>query len=431
MTRRGWFGVIAGMVLLWGAGPNTAVNAAKQGDTPGPVAYIEATGHNVREPFLSFWYAHGGEDVLGPPLTEAMAEGGATVQYFTNARLETQVLGNAGAASLGREASNGRTDAAFAPIALLPPDNAVRHSFTETHHTLANGIRRFWEAHDGGALLGPPLSEEFAQDGGTVQYFVLGALIWRADHADRADDVTMLPLGRAAFDARKYPTEWLGVAPSQATPPVAVHVPVLMYHHIGPASRYFTTAAQFTAQMDWLGANGYHPITVSHLYDAIYAGRALPDKPVAITWDDANIDQRLAFPILRDHGFVASYFIISGKHDLSDTELVDLIHGGNDVLSHTITHPHLPGVGNGVLANELTASKADLEARLGWPVRYLAYPYGESNGRVWAATQAAGYRGAMNATGGVASDPGQRWFASRIEIAGTLSLDAFAQYVTQ
>ncbi len=165
MTRRVWFGVIAAILLLWGAGPNTAVGAAKQGDTPGLVAYIEATGHNVREPFLSFWYAHGGEDVLGPPLTEAMAEGGVTVQYFTNARLETQALTGVGAASLGREASSGRTDAAFASIAVLPPDDVARRSFTETHHTLANGMRRFWEAHDGGALLGPPLSEEFAQDG--------------------------------------------------------------------------------------------------------------------------------------------------------------------------------------------------------------------------------------------------------------------------
>jgi len=69
--------------------------------------------------------------------------------------------------------------------------------------------------------------------------------------------------------------------------------------------------------------------------------------------------------------------------------------------------------------------------RLGWPVRYFAYPYGESNGRIWAAVRAAGYRGAMNATGGIAGDPEKRWSAPRIEIGGTLSLDAFARYASQ
>lgn len=432
MGRRVCFGVMAITLLVWGAPGNVAGAASVVDTLAGATAYIEITGHNIRAPYLDFWYAHGGEDVLGSPITEAMTEGGTTVQYFTNTRLEIQPFGVVQAASLGRDASNGRMDGPFASISPLPPDDAIRRGFTETHHTLANGMRRYWEAHDGTALLGPPLSEEFTQDGGTgtVQYFLRGALVWRADHADRADDVAMLPLGRTAFDARKYPTDWLGIAPSQATPVVAVRVPVLMYHHIGPASRYFTTAAQFTTQMDWLQANGFHPITVSHLYEAIYAGRALPDKPVAITFDDANGDQRFAFPILRDHGFVASYFVMSGKHDLSDAQLIDLIHTGNDVSSHTITHPHLPLIGDGAVANELQASKADLEARLGWPVRYFAYPYGESNGRIWAAARAAGYRGAMNATGGIAGDPEKRWSTPRIEIGGTLSLDAFARYAS-
>lgn len=433
MVRRVCFGVMAITLLVWGA-PGKALGAASVADTlAGATAYIDTTGHNIRAPFLDYWYAHGGEDVLGSPITEAMPEGSATVQYFTNTRLEIQSFGTVQAASLGREASNGRVDGPFAPISPLPADDATRRGFTETRHTLANGMRRFWEAQDGMTLLGPPISEEFAQDGGTgtVQYFLRGALVWRADHADRADDVTMLPLGRGAFDAHKYPVDWLGIAPSQATPAVAVRVPVLMYHHIGPASRYFTTAAQFTAQMDWLQANGFHPITVSHLYEAMYAGRALPDKPIAITFDDANGDQRFAFPILHDHNFVASYFVISGKHEISDAQLVDLIHTGNDVLSHTITHPHLPQIGDGALANELQASKANLQSRLGWPVRYVAYPYGESNGRVWAAARTAGYSGAMNATGGIAGDPEKRWSMPRIEIGGTLSLDAFARYAAQ
>jgi peptidoglycan/xylan/chitin deacetylase (PgdA/CDA1 family) len=395
-----------------------------------PVAYDDITGHNVREPFLSYWYNHGGDDVIGPPISEAFTEGGATVQYFQSVRLDLQKDGTVLPGPLGREASGGRTDGPFAPIAVLPPDSPDRRGFTESHHTIAYAMRRYWEAHDGASLLGLPIAEEFGQDGMSVQFFERGELAWRPDHASKADDVVLMPLGRPGFDARKYPADWLGRAPSQATPPIAFHVPVIMYHHIGPASRYFTTLGDFTAQMDWLKQNGYHTVTVTQLYEAMFGGRTLPDKPVAITFDDGNTDQRLAFPVLRDRGFVATYFIVSGVRLLSDDDLVSLVRGGNDVESHTVNHPFLTRISDGALAFQLQQSKTDLEARLGWPVRYIAYPYGDSNGRVWNATSGI-YRGGINATGGNSWEPGRRYAEPRIEIAGTLGLGGFVGYVTR
>lgn len=396
----------------------------------GPVAYSDTIGHNVREPFLSYWYGHGGESVIGPPLTEAFGEGDTTVQYFQSVRLDLRKDGTVLPGPLGREASGGRTDGPFAPIAVLPPDSPDRRGFTESKHTIAYAMRRYWEAHDGASLLGLPISEEFGQDGMSVQFFEHGELAWRPDHASKADDVVMIPLGRPGFDARHYPAEWLGRAPSQATPPVSFHIPVIMYHHIGPASRYFTTLGDFTAQMDWLKQNGYHTVTVTQLYEAMFGGRTLPDKPVAITFDDGNTDQRLAFPVLRDRGFVATYFIVSGVPLLSDDDLVALVRGGNDVESHTVNHPFLTRIADGALAYQLQQSRADLEARLGWPVRFIAYPYGDSNGRVWNA--AAGvYQGGINATGGNSWEPGRRYAEPRIEIAGTIGLDGFIGYVTR
>jgi peptidoglycan/xylan/chitin deacetylase (PgdA/CDA1 family) len=395
-----------------------------------PVAYDDLTGHNVREPFLSYWYNHGGDDVIGPPISEAFMEGGATVQYFQSVRLDLQKDGTVQPGPLGREASGGRTDGPFAPIAVLPPDSPDRRGFTESHHTIAYAMRRYWEAHDGASLLGLPIAEEFGQDGMSVQFFERGELAWRPDHATKADDVVMMPLGRPGFDARHYPADWLGRAPSQSTPPVAFHIPVLMYHHIGPASRYFTTLGDFTAEMDWLKQNGYHTVTISQLYEAMFGGRTLPDKPVAITFDDGNTDQRLAFPILRDRGFVATYFIVSGVPLLSDDDLVGLVRSGNDVESHTVNHPYLTRIGDGALAFQLQQSKTDLEARLGWPVRYLAYPYGDSNGHVWNATSGI-YRGGINATGGNSWEPDKRYVEPRIEIGGTIGLGGFIGYVTR
>ncbi|MCA1667507.1 MAG: polysaccharide deacetylase family protein [Thermomicrobia bacterium] len=423
--RGAWW--VAGIVVLSLVSSVVSVQA----DAPAsPVAYSDTNGHNIREPFLSYWYAHGGEDVIGAPITEAFPEGDATVQYFPTIRLDLRKDGTVQPGPLGREASGGRTDGPFGPIAVLPPDTPDRRGFTESGHTIAYALRRFWEAHDGLSLLGLPISEEFGVPGMTVQFFERGELSWRPDHADKADDVVLMPLGRGGFDARKYPADWLGRAPSQATPPVAFHVPVMVYHHIGAPSRYFTSAGDFAAEMDWLKQNGYHTVTISHLYDAMFGGRKLPDKPVAITFDDANADQATAFPILQDRGMVATYLIVTGNSGLSNEQLVNLVRTGNDVESHTVSHPFLTRIGDGQLAYELQQSKADLQARVGWPVRYICYPYGDSNGRVWNAAAAAGYRGGLNAWGGNSWEPGKQYYEPRIESAGTISLGGFASFVT-
>lgn len=427
MRRAAWLVVAA--LFLGVCAPVISVSVSADA-LASPIAYDDLTGHNIREPFLSYWYARGGDDVIGPPLAEAFPEGDVLVQYFQSVRLDLQKDGTVLPGPLGREASGGRTDGPFAPIATLSPDSPERRGFTETKHTIANAIRRYWEIHDGASLLGLPISEEFGQDGASVQFFDHGELIWRPDHATKADDVIMAPLGRPGFDARKYPADWLGRAPSQATPPVAFHIPVIMYHHIGPPSRYFTSLADFTAEMDWLKQNGYHTVTMTQLYDAMFGGRTLPDKPVAITFDDGNGDQRAAFPVLRDRGFVATYFIVSAVRNLSDDELVALVRSGNDVESHTVNHPYLTRIGDGALASQLQQSKTDLETRLGWPVRFLAYPYGDSNGRVWNATSGI-YRGGINATGGNSWEPGKRYAEPRIEIAGTIGLSGFIGFVTR
>ena len=50
------------------------------------------TGHTLRAPFLDFWRAGGGEQLFGPPISEALWElterGQRQVQYFERARLE-------------------------------------------------------------------------------------------------------------------------------------------------------------------------------------------------------------------------------------------------------------------------------------------------------------------------------------------------------
>ena len=53
--------------------------------------------------------------------------------------------------------------------------------------------------------------------------------------------------------------------------------------------------------MDWLGANGYQPISEETLFRALYEGGPLPPRPVVLTFDDGYVhDAGVAVaPVLR------------------------------------------------------------------------------------------------------------------------------------
>jgi hypothetical protein len=64
-------------------------------------------------------------------------------------------------------------------------------------------------------------------------------------------------------------------------------LPVLMYHHIGSwPSPYSVATSNFTAQLDWLQANGYHAVTLHQVFAALFGPAPLPAKPVVISIDD-------------------------------------------------------------------------------------------------------------------------------------------------
>lgn len=76
-------------------------------------------------------------------------------------------------------------------------------------------------------------------------------------------------------------------------------------------------------------------------------------------------------------------------------QLRALVERGVEIGSHTRTHPHLPRLSDEELEVELRESREVLEAALGRPCRFFAYPYGEEDRRVRRAVQAAGYEAAF------------------------------------
>ena len=171
-------------------------------------------------------------------------------------------------------------------------------------------------------------------------------------------------------------------------------IPVLCYHRFGSrASKLTVTPAAFTAQMDYLRANGYHVLALKEL-GAFIAGREpLPKKSVAITIDDGyRATYDIAYPILRKFGFPATVFLYTdfvGAGDaLTYPQMKELIASGLvDIQPHSKTHSNLTlrlsdesdAKYRERLRREVDAPVDVIRDRLAIASYAYAYPYGDVN----------------------------------------------------
>jgi len=105
---------------------------------------------------------------------------------------------------------------------------------------------------------------------------------------------------------------------------------------------------------------------------------------VCITFDDGNEEQFAEYyPVLEEYGFRATFYVITSligkKGMLTYDQLKELYNHGNEIGSHTHTHPHLTKISVTSLIFELEKSKEVLKD---FECKTLAYPYGDYDARV-------------------------------------------------
>ena len=108
---------------------------------------------------------------------------------------------------------------------------------------------------------------------------------------------------------------------ARATEDYTANVPVLMYHHLNETGSDTTdiTPELFEAQIAALSEAGYTAVLPDDLEAYVRQGKALPDKPILITFDDGYLSNyELAFPILQKYNMKATIFVIGAT--LGDTE---------------------------------------------------------------------------------------------------------------
>ena len=220
-----------------------------------------------------------------------------------------------------------------------------------------------------------------------------------------------------------------------------ITLPILTYHYVRqPPSmktdlvgyRLSVSPADFAAQMDWLSANGFHPVNFDDMR-AYFAGwQPLPAKPLVITLDDGYADlYTTAFPILKAHDFKAVAYIVSSfvgqPRYVTAGQVVEMDRSVIQIGSHTVDHANIGGRASyGTAMWQLSESKRFLEHLLGHPVLDFAYPSGQFNAQTVAAVKQAGYDTAVTELFSVDHSRADRYVRTRVRVGGGEQLPEFA-----
>lgn len=201
---------------------------------------------------------------------------------------------------------------------------------------------------------------------------------------------------------------------------------ILMYHRVverlesrDPTGNTISVK-DFEGQLRWLLSRRFSCVPLARIAAAtadVERGRALPDRPFAITFDDGYRDNhRVAWPVLRGLGLTATVFVVTdcigGANEfdreagsypvqmLTADEISEMNEGGIEFGSHTRTHPDdLTALPAGALEKELVDSRMAIEAMLRRRCVAFCYPHGRLNAGVEAAVEKAGYEYACAAVG--------------------------------
>jgi peptidoglycan/xylan/chitin deacetylase (PgdA/CDA1 family) len=227
-------------------------------------------------------------------------------------------------------------------------------------------------------------------------------------------------------------------------------IPILLYHSIAtdatPQFKKWTVAPEvFAAQVAYLHAHQYTPITVTQLGQAMANGRSyLPYRPVVITFDDGLADfYTTALPILTYYDFVATLYIATGfigetsrwlyhvgegdRPMLTWNQITEISMYGIECGAHGHSHLQLDIVPVKTAHEEIIRSKLSLEDHLGQVIKTFAFPHGYYSLTVKRLVQAAGYSSACTVKHALSTLAGDRFALARIIIDSETNVVTFGR----
>ncbi|WP_081666009.1 polysaccharide deacetylase family protein [Marinimicrobium sp. LS-A18] len=200
----------------------------------------------------------------------------------------------------------------------------------------------------------------------------------------------------------------LGLLLSLAAGSPAQAAVVLQYHHVSESTPASTsvTPKRFRSHMDYLESHDFDVVPLEALVEALRSGEPLPDRTVAITFDDAYESvYSAAYPMLKERGWPFTVFVNTDPLDqgkggfTSWDQLREMAEHGATIANHSTKHNHLQrrkaGESQGQWRERIESEVVDAERRIkeetGQNHKMLAYPYGEYNNEVKDLLASLGY----------------------------------------
>jgi peptidoglycan/xylan/chitin deacetylase (PgdA/CDA1 family) len=134
--------------------------------------------------------------------------------------------------------------------------------------------------------------------------------------------------------------------------------------------------------MKVLADSGYHSISPAQLYNYLVYNKALPDKPIIISFDDSRVEHAtIAAPVMEKYGFRGVFFIMTitynKKNYMTKEQITGLAKAGHTIGLHSWDHTMVTKYKDAAdWQKEVVEPQKKLEAIVGKPVEYWAYPNG-------------------------------------------------------
>jgi peptidoglycan/xylan/chitin deacetylase (PgdA/CDA1 family) len=249
--------------------------------------------------------------------------------------------------------------------------------------------------------------------------------------------------GSGAHKRKQIAPSRRGSTVRTVTKPGTAAVPILAYRVInapppqsGASPTLYVPAAEFTAQMNALKANGWHAVTLNQMRAYWTKGTSLgTGKPFVVTFDRGYASQFTnALPVLKRLGWVGVENLqVQGLSPadggLSDAQIHGLVDAGWELDTEGVSQDDLTALGPTELSTEVTTARQTLQSRYSVPVNWFSYPSGSYNPTVVAAVRSAGFSGATGVLSGWARPTGDRYRLPRIVVAGGTSPTALLSQI--
>lgn len=181
-------------------------------------------------------------------------------------------------------------------------------------------------------------------------------------------------------------------------------ITILMYHALEnhPFSSGYTKKSDriyvlsteiFREQMEYLFSKNYK----TYLFNELSKNSELPEQKIVITFDDGHQSNfEIAFPILKEFGFKAEFFITTsfiGTNDFMTEEQIKLLYdSGMGIGSHGVHHWYLSDLDPKLVESELLESKRVLEVIIQEPIFSFSAPGGRLNDLGISLAKKCGYK---------------------------------------